>query len=79
LCLRFLEYQILSKTLISSRDELSLGQNKIWENDISRNEYTFKIVETSFQIPGLSTTGTTSVYRSTMKQALHKLSGMEKY
>ena len=27
LCLRFLEYQILSKTLISSRDELSLEQN----------------------------------------------------
>ena len=50
LCLRFLEYQILSSTLISSKDELSLGQNKIWENveDISRNEYTFKIVETSF-------------------------------
>ena len=50
LCLRFLEYQILSKTLVSSMDELIIGQNKIWENieDISRNEYTFKIVETSF-------------------------------
>ena len=50
LCLRFLEYQVLSKTLIGSQDELSVGQNKIWENveDISRNEYTFKIVETSF-------------------------------
>merc|ERR1719483_1437374 len=50
LCLRFLEYQILTKTLISSKDELKLGQNNVWENmeDISRNEYTFKIVETSF-------------------------------